>query len=172
MSVLTKQLVIAPAVKRVNSAGHGAPTLLTRACRDSTRQNSFKRKERRLRLGTRKKIPYFECGEALEQVAQKSCGCPIPGSVQSQLGGGSKEPGWVEGVPLNNRGVGTRCSLKSPPTQVILWFYSSIILSKFCPGFLIYCCNESCVNYGRLKCKWVPVSYRYIFLLPSTLLHF
>jgi len=32
-------------------------------------------------------ILYYESGEALEQDAQGSCGCRIPGSVQGQ-------PGW------------------------------------------------------------------------------
>jgi len=29
---------------------------------------------------------YDEGGEALEQVALRCCGCPIPGSVQDQVG--------------------------------------------------------------------------------------
>lgn len=29
-----------------------------------------------------------EGGEALAQVSQKSCGCPIPGKVQGQVGWG------------------------------------------------------------------------------------
>ena len=36
--------------------------------------------------------------EALEQVAQGSCGCPLPGSVQGQVGWGFEQPGLVEGV--------------------------------------------------------------------------
>ena len=40
-----------------------------------------------------------EGGEALAQVAQRSCGCPIPGSVQGQVGRGLEQPGLVEGVP-------------------------------------------------------------------------
>ena len=46
--------------------------------------------------------------EALEQVAQRGCGCPIPGSVQGQVGWGFEQPGLVEGVPAHGRGVGTR----------------------------------------------------------------
>jgi len=30
-------------------------------------------------------ILYYEGGEALEQLAQRSCGCPIPGSVNGQV---------------------------------------------------------------------------------------
>jgi len=46
--------------------------------------------------------------EALEQVAQRSCGCPLPGSVQGQVGWSSEQRGVVEGVPAHGRGVGTR----------------------------------------------------------------
>jgi len=35
----------------------------------------------------------------LDQVAQRSCGCPLPGSIQGQVGWGSEQPGLVEGVP-------------------------------------------------------------------------
>ena len=59
-------------------------------------------------------------GEALAQVAQRSCGCPLPGSVQGQLGWGFEQPGLVEGVPAHGRGVGTRWSLKYLPTLTIL----------------------------------------------------
>jgi len=49
----------------------------------------------------------FTGGEALEEVAQKSCGCPLPGNVQGQVEWGSEQPGLVEGVPAPGRGVGT-----------------------------------------------------------------
>ena len=46
-----------------------------------------------------------EGGEALAQVAQRSCGCPwLPGSVQGQVGWGFGQPGLVEGVPAHGRG--------------------------------------------------------------------
>lgn len=35
-------------------------------------------------------------GETLAQVAQRGCGCPIPGNVQGQLGQGSEQPFLVE----------------------------------------------------------------------------
>jgi len=44
----------------------------------------------------------------LEHVAQRSCGSPLPGSVQGQVGWSSEQPGLVEGVPAHGRGVGTR----------------------------------------------------------------
>jgi len=39
---------------------------------------------------------------------ERSCGCPLPGSVQGQVGWGFQQPGPVEGVPAHGRGVGTR----------------------------------------------------------------
>jgi len=96
-------------------AGEG---LFTRACRDRTRLNSFKLKEGRCRLEIRKKF-FTLSGEALEQVGQRSCGCPFPGSVQGQGEWSSEQP-LVEGVPAQGRGDGTRCSLRSMPTLNIL----------------------------------------------------
>ena len=46
-----------------------------------------------------------EGGEALAQVAQRSCGCPLPGRVQGQVGRGFGQPGLVEGVPAQGRGL-------------------------------------------------------------------
>ncbi|KAK4827836.1 hypothetical protein QYF61_021973, partial [Mycteria americana] len=66
-------------------AGEG---LFTRACSDRTRE-----------------ILHYEGGEALEQVAQRSCGHPIPGSVQGPVGWGFEQPGLVEGVPAHGRGI-------------------------------------------------------------------
>jgi len=62
---------------------------------------------------------YSEGAEALAQVAQRSCGCALPGSVQGQVGWGFEQPGLVEGVPAHGRGVGTR-SIRSFPIQTIL----------------------------------------------------
>ena len=62
-------------------------------------------------------------GEALAQAAQRSCGSPLPGSAQGQVGWSSEQPDLVEDVPADGRGVGTRWALRSLPTQTILWFY-------------------------------------------------
>jgi len=47
---------------------------------------------------------HYETGEAVAQVAQRSCGCALPGSVQGQVGWGFEQPGLVEGVPALGRG--------------------------------------------------------------------
>jgi len=56
----------------------------------------------------KKELLYNEGGKALEQVAQRSCGCPLPGSVQGQGGQRFEQPGLVEGVPAHGRWVETR----------------------------------------------------------------
>ena len=65
-------------------------------------------------------ILYCEGGETLEQVAQGGCGCPVSGGVQDQAGWSFEQPGLEGGVPAYCRGVGTRLSLRSLPTQTIL----------------------------------------------------
>ena len=51
------------------------------------------------------KVLPCESGEALAQVAQRSCGCPISGSVQGQVVQGLEQPDLVEGVPARGRGL-------------------------------------------------------------------
>ena len=50
----------------------------------------------------------MEGGDALEQVAQGGCGCPIPGGIQGQAGWGSGQAGLVVGDPVRGRRVETR----------------------------------------------------------------
>jgi len=40
-------------------------------------------------------------------------------------------PGLVEGVPTHGRGLGTRWSVRSLPTQTILWFYDCAMRGLF-----------------------------------------
>ena len=65
--------------------------------------NCFELKEGR--FSSKEEILYREGGEALAQVAQRSCGCPLPGSVQGQVGQGSEQPDLVEAVHAHGRGV-------------------------------------------------------------------
>jgi len=65
-----------------------------------------KLKEGRFRFRYKEEILYNEGGETLEQ--QRSCGCPLPGSVQAQAGWGFEQPGLAEDVPAHGRVIGTR----------------------------------------------------------------
>ena len=53
-----------------------------------------------------------EGGDALEQVVQRSCRCPIPEGVQSYIGWGPGQPNLVAKLPY--------MILRFLPTQVIL----------------------------------------------------
>ena len=53
-------------------------------------------------------VIHSESGDALEQVVQGGCGCPIPGCIQGQAGCVSGQPGLVVGDPAHSRGVETR----------------------------------------------------------------
>ena len=59
----------------------------------------------------------------MAQVAQRSCGYPLPGSVQGQGGWDFEQSNLAEGVPTYGKGVGTRWSLRSLPTPTILWWF-------------------------------------------------
>ena len=63
---------------------------------------------------------FAQGGEALKQAAQRSCGCPIHGDIQGQVGCGVGKPELVESLPAHGRGVGTQFSLRSLSTQTIL----------------------------------------------------
>jgi len=56
----------------------------------------------------KQEILHHECSEALAQAAQRSCGCPLPGSVQGQAEWGFEQPGLAEDVPARGGGAGTR----------------------------------------------------------------
>ena len=73
------------------------------------RGNGFTLEEGRFRRNIKETdILHCEGGETLEQVAQRSNGCPLSGGVQGWAGWGCEQPGLVGGVPAYSRGVGTR----------------------------------------------------------------
>ena len=54
----------------------------------------------KIQIGYREEAFYSEDGEALEQVAQRGGGCPIPRDIQGQAGPGSELRGLAVGAPL------------------------------------------------------------------------
>lgn len=62
-----------------------AEQIFTRADRGRMRESGFKLKEERFLIRCKEVILYCVGGEALEQAAQRSCGCPIHGSVRDQV---------------------------------------------------------------------------------------
>ena len=57
-------------------------------------------------MRSKEEILPCEGGGAQAQVAQRSCGCPLPGRVQGQVGRAFGQLGLVEGVPARGRRLG------------------------------------------------------------------
>ena len=63
---------------------------------------------------------HCEGGETLEQVVQRGCGCPIPGSSQGQVEWRFEQPDLVKDDPAHGRVVGLDDLQRSFPTQTVL----------------------------------------------------
>jgi len=70
---------------------------------------------------------YSKGSEALKQVAQRGCGCPLSGGIQSQAGWDFEQPGLEGGVPAYSRGLELG-DLKGPFQPKPKPFYDSMIL--------------------------------------------
>lgn len=86
---------------------------------------------RRGQIWMRDKVEIIQCedSDALEQAAQRSCECLIPGRVQCQAGWNFEQPGLVEGTSAHGREIETRWSLMSVPRQIIKETYDLFLLS-------------------------------------------
>jgi len=58
-------------------------------------------------------------GKALDQVAQRGCGCPIAGGIQGQAGCGSGQPGLVAGMSVCMWGQGEQSQGQPQPKESI-----------------------------------------------------
>ena len=79
----------------------------------SARRNGFKLKEGRFRLDNGE-VLYQESGRVLEQAAQSSCGCPIPGGFQCQNAWGPGQPGLVLNVEVGSPACGRGLEFDDP----------------------------------------------------------
>ena len=73
-------------------------------------------------------IFYSEGSEVLKQATQRSCGCPIPGGIQGQVGWGPGQHHLVGGNPAHSRGL-EQVDLKHP-------FQSNSFCDSVIPGHM------------------------------------
>ncbi|KAK4806702.1 hypothetical protein QYF61_027703, partial [Mycteria americana] len=102
--------------------------LFSRACSDRTRD--------------KEEIFHDEGGETLEEVAQSSGRCPIPGYIQGQVGGGSEQPDLIKDVPAY-------CSQYKiiPPDKPVIG-----VIGK---GVILPCQLKDKIIPERLSVQWV-----------------
>jgi len=106
---------------------------------------------KRANLGNKEIGFYSEGGEALEQVAQRCGGCPIPGGFQGETGSGLGQPDLAVHVPVRCRRVGLDGLKKSLPTPRILWLRGSACLPLGFPT----------LGFEMIKFIWNKTFYLY-----------
>ncbi|KAK4821731.1 hypothetical protein QYF61_000274 [Mycteria americana] len=111
--------------------------LLSKAYCDRTRSNGFKLREGRFRL--KKEIFYNEGGEALEQVAQRGSGGPIPGNIQGHKYKLGEE--WLESSPAE-RDLGVLVDSRLNMSQLCA-------LAAKRANCILGCINHSIASWSR-----------------------
>jgi len=95
----------------------------------------------------------------------KCCGCPVPGSVQGQVGWGPGQPDLVVDNLANGRVVGTGWALRSILVQDILWF-----CGLFLYVFNLYLCPSMTWHINNAEHVWIE-EQKDVILLLDLILH-
>lgn len=104
------------------------------------------------RLDKRKKFSTMN-GKTLEWAAQRSDRCPIPGRVKVRDFG---QPALVEEVPAHDNGLELDDFYRSLPTQIILWFFNSMIWNFNGLGLLLHPTSGN-NNFQYLTHYWLLI---------------
>lgn len=91
-------------LKEGNKKGGGR--LFCRVCCNRTRVKWLQTKGGEVQSGCKEEVFYNKGSEALEQVAWRRGGSPIPGDINYQTGQGSEQPDLAVSVPVHCREVG------------------------------------------------------------------
>jgi len=102
---------------------------LTRTCGDRTRGDGFKLKEGRFRLDIRKKFFTMRVVRPWPSLPREAVGAPSLAVLKARLDGALSNLVWWQGSLPTAWGLERR-SLRSLPTQTILWFSDSMIINS------------------------------------------
>lgn len=109
-------------------------------------RNGFKLKEGRFTSDTRKKF--------FKWVVQRNCGCPVPGSIQGQVGRGPEQPQWVKMSLLTDGGLHQMSFTGPSPPKL---FYDFWLIR-----YAVY--RNSADNFQGFGKTLVTLSYSFAFL--------